>query len=628
MTLRSLVIALATLILVGTAVPDAQAIKVKRAGGADDQTLAPGGTTIDFEIPTAETRQTLRLLNLEGRLGGNNLAIIAVLNGYRRAAPDLDLLAAEAELDFLRAQRLETPRRAWAAGWYLLSAARAYEYLVGALESPLDRSFDPRFVQMNDLCSRAVGAYLRFLEEEGGGIRDHERQTRYESFRVLIEGGPDLLDPTAWDSMLVTRDLRVKGLRNRYRRGGIGTTLVTVRDNPQQSPLDHFFPHEGIINPATAVMRFESSRAASESSLRTATLSFRDPRKVSSISIGGASVPLAGDFTTPYAYLLAQGEMRRLDRTDLDETENLEDLLGLYLLEPYDPDKIPVVMVHGIRSSPMAWMELTNDLIGDPELRSSYQVWQYVYPTSLPYLSAAVLLRRSIEAARQALDPEGDDAATGSMIIVAHSMGGLLAKTMVVDSGMKLWDATFTVPPEQLAAVAQDRELMREGLIFEHKPYVSRVVFIATPHRGSALAGSVVGQLGSSLMDLPEDYQSLLQRVAGANPGAVTPAMQELLARGGPTSIRAMAPDYPLLQVFAELPIEEGVPYHSIMGDRGEIDDDRRGDGVVPYESSHLEGAASELVVAAGHGVYAHPVAIAEIKRILKHHLRIASPPM
>jgi hypothetical protein len=111
-------------------------------------------------------------------------------------------------------------------------------------------------------------------------------------------------------------------------------------------------------------------------------LSFWDPREVKSIAVGQTSVPLAGDFTTPYAYLLAQGEIGHLAHDGMEETEDLEALLGLYLLEPYDPDKIPIVMVHGIRSSALAWMELTNDIHGDSEIRDSYQVWQYVYPTS------------------------------------------------------------------------------------------------------------------------------------------------------------------------------------------------------------------------------------------------------
>ncbi len=621
MTLRSLLIGVVTPVLFFLLIPNAEAIKVKRIFRGEKQTLAPQETTFDFEIPTAETLQTLRLLNLDGRLGDNNIAVIAILNGYRRAAPDPQLVAAEAELYFLRAQRLESGFREQAAGWYLLAASRSYEYLVDALGTPSEIAFDLRIVQMNDLYSRAVGAYLRFLREKGGGVRDHERKTLTETFRVEIENGPELLDPTAWESMLVSRDLLVKGLRNYYRREGIGTTLVTVQDNPERQLVDQFYPPAGIINPATAVIRFESSRDAAESSLRSALLSFWDPREVRSIAVGQTSVPLAGDFTTPYAYLLAQGEIGHLAHDGMEETEDLEALLGLYLLEPYDPDKIPIVMVHGIRSSALAWMELTNDIHGDSEIRDSYQVWQYVYPTSLPYLSAAVLLRRSIEAARQALDPEGTDAATSSMVMVAHSMGGLLAKTMVVDTGLELWNTTFSVPPGELAAVTQDRELMAEGLIFGPKPYVSRVVFISTPHRGSALAGSLVGHLGSGLMALPDDYQDLLRRVAEANPGAVTPAMQRILEKGGPTSIRALAPDYPLLQVFAELPIDERVPYHSIMGDRGENDGKKRGDGVVPYESSHLEGAESELVVPSGHSAYAHPLAIAEIKRILKKHL-------
>jgi hypothetical protein len=168
MTLRSLLIGVVTPVLFFLLIPNAEAIKVKRIFRGEKQTLAPQETTFDFEIPTAETLQTLRLLNLDGRLGDNNIAVIAILNGYRRAAPDPQLVAAEAELYFLRAQRLESGFREQAAGWYLLAASRSYEYLVDALGTPSEIAFDLRIVQMNDLYSRAVGAYLRFLREKVG----------------------------------------------------------------------------------------------------------------------------------------------------------------------------------------------------------------------------------------------------------------------------------------------------------------------------------------------------------------------------------------------------------------------------------------------------------------------------
>ena len=67
------------------------------------------------------------------------------------------------------------------------------------------------------------------------------------------------------------------------------------------------------------------------------------------------------------------------------------------------------------------------------------------------------------------------------------------------------------------------------------------------------------------------------------------------------------------------IPIQ--VPYHSVIGDRGKGDTPNSSDGVVPYWSSHLDGARSELIVPGPHGAYSLPPTIAELKRIFKLHL-------
>jgi len=63
-------------------------------------------------------------------------------------------------------------------------------------------------------------------------------------------------------------------------------------------------------------------------------------------------------------------------------------------------------------------------------------------------------------------------------------------------------------------------------------------------------------------------------------------------------------------------------PYHSIIGDRGKGDTPNSTDGVVPYWSSHLDGAKSELIVPGPHGSQNLPQTIAELDRILRLHLR------
>ena len=75
------------------------------------------------------------------------------------------------------------------------------------------------------------------------------------------------------------------------------------------------------------------------------------------------------------------------------------------------------------------------------------------------------------------------------------------------------------------------------------------------------------------------------------------------------------------MEAVNKLPITPGIPYHSIMGDRGRGDTPNSSDGIVPYWSSHLDGAKSELIVNSDHGAQYNPQAIQEVGRILKLNL-------
>jgi hypothetical protein len=86
-----------------------------------------------------------------------------------------------------------------------------------------------------------------------------------------------------------------------------------------------------------------------------------------------------------------------------------------------------------------------------------------------------------------------------------------------------------------------------------------------------------------------------------------------------PNSITGLKPSSPALPVINSVPI--GVPYHSIIGDRGKGDCPNCSDGVVAYWSSHLDGAQSEKIVPGPHGSCELPQTIAELDRILRLHL-------
>jgi pimeloyl-ACP methyl ester carboxylesterase len=277
-------------------------------------------------------------------------------------------------------------------------------------------------------------------------------------------------------------------------------------------------------------------------------------------------------------------------------------------------------MVHGLHSTPLAWQQLTNELLGDPEIRRRYQIWHYLYPTGLPFLTSAADFRDEIEAVRQLVDPADHDFATHNMIVIGHSMGGLLARTLITDSGDAIWDSTFAIPVSQLDQCEQVSQL-RRIFYFHPKPYIKRAIFIAVPHRGSKTAHGFLGQFVSMRVDLPGALNQFVAGLKKSIPGLLQPEAAPLFDRGYPDSIRTLAPNTPVLIALAKLPIDAGTPFHSIIGDRGLGGGENSSDGVVPYSSSHLAGASSETIVPAGHGACDNPEAIAEVKRILTLHV-------
>jgi hypothetical protein len=208
-----------------------------------------------------------------------------------------------------------------------------------------------------------------------------------------------------------------------------------------------------------------------------------------------------------------------------------------------------------------------------------------------------------------------------STIIVAHSLGGLLAKTVVCDSGNKFVEAYFEVPFEELEISTEDKEELRKMVFFESRPYVKRIVFVAVPHRGSHIPDNFIGWTGRRLTSAPEKYTALIDRVRSRlSAERLKPEAEKSIQEEG-SSIKNLSPNDPTIKALSELSINAGVAFHSIIGDQGTGKGEEGSDGVVSYTSSHLEGAESELIVPTGHGAHLHPLAVLELKRILKLHL-------
>ncbi len=415
-----------------------------------------------------------------------------------------------------------------------------------------------------------------------------------------------------FDELLPAGQFKIRRIAH-HQRVGVGTPLVAIRENRHREAIEGYYPPEAITRPLTAVATIGPSRG----SVREVTIQLLCPLANDRVKIAGRTRPLAADFSAPWAALLSRsGELNRSAVLDM-LTPNPKRVPQLYLMEPYDRRKEPLIMIHGLLSTPLAWAGVSNDLWADDGIRRRYQIWHYQYNTSAPALYSARILRARLRELRALLDPDGDDTAMRKTTILAHSMGGLIAKALVVEPRDAFWKAAFNVPPEKLVLSGSDREALNDAFEWKPDPSVHRIIYVAVPHRGSNFADNPAGHLGRLLTSVPQPFQEFYSRISAANPGAFTRAYTEL-GSGKLNSVSSLSPRQPTLRILAELPYAQPVSTHSIIGNRGQSDPlENSSDGIVPYTSSHLDDAASELVVPAGHGAFHHPAAIGEIKRLL-----------
>ena len=394
-------------------------------------------------------------------------------------------------------------------------------------------------------------------------------------------------------------------------RGGIGLPIVLRQEyDAGRASSKKLFPLNGRHLPATLTVEFTGPRAA--------TLAFHDTWQADRARVKGRSRALALDF--PHAVhasmdpkFLGAFSLRGLLRPD----EALEDA-GLYVPFPYDPGRIPVVFVHGLNSDPHIWERAILELVADPQLRARYQPWYFLYPTGLPIHGSAAQLRRALATAIRHYDPEGNDALLRRMVLVGHSMGGIISRLQATDSGNDIYSAYFTAPPDALSLSPANRRMVEENLFFKPAPFVSRVIFVATPHRGSRVADFRIVQALTGLIRRAVRVDEFITDVARNAEGLLNPELRAFKDLGG-RSVQNLSPRHPILKAMDRRPV--AVPHHSIIGvlnPRKPLAEST--DGVVPYWSSHLDSAASEMTVEAWHSCTHKPEVTGEIRRLLRAH--------
>jgi pimeloyl-ACP methyl ester carboxylesterase len=533
-------------------------------------------------------------------------------------------LFALAEINYARgrkADRADDPR---AALYFFRAAGYAYHFLFDPpAGSKALTSFDPRFRVACDLYNTALARCLVLCQQQDQldargkwllpGREDRDEPVRMEVAHVGFSSAPD-----EFGLLHLCAAFRVMGLATQHRTFGLGVPLIGERRADSAAPP--FVAAESDLA-ITAFCKFEGGLNHLIESPR-ARLELINPLAVSSVKVGGQEVPLESDVTTPLAHYLGKAHLERASYRGFFSPATMGTKAGLHFLEPYQPGKVPVILVHGLVSSPVAWAPMLNDLLADPQVRQHFQLGVYFYPSGAPYFTTAADLRSDLDRFRRSVDPQGKDRSLGEMVVLGHSMGGLIARLLTVEGGNDFWRLVSAEPLDKLKLPAPARQELQRTYYFHRQNSVRRVVFLGTPHKGSKISASLLGRLAARIAGMPKPLLDVTQELEKLNP-----QLHDRI----PTSVDLLAPDAPALTLIAHRPRPTGVHYHSVIGvslnnglfiEHAFGGDGKAGDGVVPYESAHLDGVDSELVVQANHyRVHQHPMAIREVRRILMEHL-------
>src|SRR5438094_2344500 len=479
---------------------------------------------------------------------------------------------------------------------------RAADYLqVAAMTAPL-LGTGAQETPARDTYNAACGELTMLLRSsEGGRLWNHPLtlSASNTTYHLRLEPASNAVwAPSYFTTFESPNQIKEKLIKKANIQEGVGGALVGVRI---LNPPEKFAPRRGITAAVTATLDFHG---------KDATLALRRPAKQQTASVEGKTRPLAANFSAPISYYKPPSNLALVGLIGGFEDRNYPAKIGLYFLQPYDPDRIPLVFVHGLFSTPFTWVQTINGLQADPEIRKHYQFWVFAYPTGYPMLYSALPLREELPRADQ-LYPNHKP-----YVVVGHSMGGMLTHDQVVTVNEGMWEKALGQNARSIFKENSGNSLIVRAIKFRANPRIKRVVFICTPHRGSDLASNGIGKIGISLITLPTRLAAvMMDSLTSVDIAQITGSSKRL-----PNSITGLKPTSPALPVINEARIS--VPYHSIIGDRGKDHCPNCSDGVVAYWSSHLDGAQSELIVPRPHGSCELPQTIAELDRILRLHLR------
>jgi pimeloyl-ACP methyl ester carboxylesterase len=563
---------------------------------------------------SADTLRVLYRYDLDRAFARNPDATLIKLQEIACTDDRRDLLYALSELNYRNADRERRSVKPGVAGRardsYFASAIYAYLYLVGTGSGGAPNPFDLRFRTAGDLYNRGLALGLLTNTNALVEMKSGPRQTPPGVVAVQFTqpGFPWNLDLIK--EFYSADEFVVRGLSTRNRDSGLGAPLIAVSKKVGKY-------QEQLHAPATVFLRVSGDVRDWSAGRLTARLELYSAFDATQVEVNGRTVPLQNDTTAPIALGLNNNAVWQLGLAQFFSAD-LQDKTGIRRIEPYTPGQIPVVFVHGTASSPVWWAEMWNTLNADPVLRKRYQFWMFNYASGNPITYTAGILRQDLLDEIKTMDPDGKDPALQHMVIIGHSQGGLLAKLTATDTGDQLWQLISKTNIDDLNVDPKTRELLRNNFFFKALPCVSRVIFIATPHRGSYQNTLFVQKLLTRFMKFNSELVDASASLLKLKDTIQLPAS---VRNGVPSSLTGMATDNPFMLTLADIPVAPGIKCNSIIAIQGNDQPPKGADGVVKYTSAHVDYAESEFIVRSGHSCQGNPLTIEEVRRILLKNL-------
>ncbi|HCI75135.1 MULTISPECIES: esterase/lipase family protein [unclassified Psychrobacter] len=519
---------------------------------------------------------------------------------------------------------------------------------------------------------------------------------------------------SALADLVSTYELRLSGLNSISKRPGLGISLVaslddryttTIRqllvsslsgrltnekdgDTDESKPSSRIYPTGHLL--LTGLIEPSGDSVLDVLSSRKLDIHLHNPYQSEIVNILNSDYPLAANFSAGYGLWLSENQLDGVGYLNLITRQPEARLPKLFMLEPYDPNKRVLIMLHGLASSPATWVNLTNDILNDDKLRDNYQVWQIFYPTNLPILENRYQIQQLINSTYEQTDPKGQNRASKNSVIISHSMGAIIARMMLSDENLvddldRLDDQNVLSDSEKRkirdalkASFGEDQ--LKERFELKALPQVDTAVFLSAPFRGTDYADRWFTRALRRIVYLPvglvKTVTDNLATIATQGDLAQNPLGALYLQNGA----SQLSDKSSFIQLTKDIAINDRITYHSIIANNDAditkglaqmqpagakidlsqavedtedeivstssssdnstlpaqplvaavtVDEDisqalteRLSDGIVPYTSAHLDGAASETIISGGHSIQTNPQTILTLRQILHEQLQ------